>query len=219
MTEALNDLDPFIGRWRLTSRFSPDDCVAPRSTTTFDWLPGSRIVIQRWEVEHPDAPDGIAIIGFDSSGSSHLQHYFGRRGVARVDDTEFTNGVWTLQRFEEHPGFSQRFVGRFNEDRRSVVGRWEIFRDRGSNWTPDFDLTCTKVDEFCVSRLCSSGSARSRAGTMSKSILARPRTPTRLHQFDDSPVGQSLHLARAVRELRVSTSRGPLPLFRAPTKR
>ncbi|MGH2992653.1 MAG: hypothetical protein ACRDL1_03860 [Solirubrobacterales bacterium] len=31
----------------------------------FEWLPGERFLVQHWEVPHPDAPDGIAIIGFD----------------------------------------------------------------------------------------------------------------------------------------------------------
>ena len=28
----------------------------------FEWLPGERFLIQRWEVPMPEAPDGIAII-------------------------------------------------------------------------------------------------------------------------------------------------------------
>ena len=45
---------------------------------------GRRFLIQRWEVEHPDAPDGIAIIGLDADHGGLLQHYFHSRGVARV---------------------------------------------------------------------------------------------------------------------------------------
>jgi len=35
--------------------------------TVFEWMAAAQFLIQRWEVPHPDAPDGIAIIGFDPS--------------------------------------------------------------------------------------------------------------------------------------------------------
>lgn len=42
---------------------------------------GRRFLIQRWEVDHPEAPDGIAIIGFDPDKGGLRQHYFDSRGV------------------------------------------------------------------------------------------------------------------------------------------
>lgn len=63
---ALDDLQQFIGMWHMTASFAD----APQAITTFEWLPGRRFLIQRWEVEHPDAPDGIAIIGIDSTNGT-----------------------------------------------------------------------------------------------------------------------------------------------------
>jgi hypothetical protein len=54
-------LEPFIGQWHMAPSFAD----APQAQTTFEWLTGRRFLIQRWEVEHPDAPDDIAIIGLD----------------------------------------------------------------------------------------------------------------------------------------------------------
>ena len=52
-----------------------------RARTSFEWLPGRRFLIQRWQVDHPQAPDGIAVIGPGAGGSGLLQHYFDSRGV------------------------------------------------------------------------------------------------------------------------------------------
>ena len=68
----LDDLEPSIGQWRMTPTFLPKASDAPRQYTTFTWLAGRRFLIQRWEVEHPDAPDGIAIIGFDPATTTYL---------------------------------------------------------------------------------------------------------------------------------------------------
>jgi hypothetical protein len=145
ISEELDALDPFLGRWRMIPSFAPNPADFPHALTTFEWLAGRRFLIQRWEVDHPDAPDGIAIIGTDSAKSAYLQHYFDSRGVARVYNMSLTDNVWTLQRIAESPDFSQRFSGGFSEDGRSIVGSWESSNDKGSSWAPDFDLTYTKV--------------------------------------------------------------------------
>lgn len=142
--EAMMGLEPLVGEWSMTPSFAQNPADAPRAVTTFDWLPGKRFLVQRWEVEHPDAPDGIAIIGFEPAKATLLQHYFDSRGVARVYEMAFANGVWTLQRFGAAPDFSQRFTGQFSEDANTIAGRWEISTD-GSNWSDDFGLTYTRV--------------------------------------------------------------------------
>jgi hypothetical protein len=149
MTEAtsqqpLEPLDVFVGEWSMTTSLAPNPADAPRARTTFEWLPGRRFLIQRWKVEHPDAPDGIAIIGFDADKATYLQHYFDSRGVARVYEMTFADKIWTLQRFAPAPDFSQRFTGTFSDDGDTIVGRWETSSD-GSNWNHDFDLTYTRV--------------------------------------------------------------------------
>jgi hypothetical protein len=143
--ESLDALEPFVGQWNMAAGFAPTTAGAPRAITTFEWLSGRRFLVQRWEVDHPDAPNGIAIIGFDSDTNTYVQHYFDSRGVARRYDMTFTDKVWTLRRFGADPDFSQRFTGRFNGDDSTIVGRWEMSTD-GSNWTHDFDLTYTRVE-------------------------------------------------------------------------
>ena len=143
LQQTLESLDVFVGEWSMSSSFAPDPDIGPRARTTFEWLPGRQFLIQRWEVEHPDAPDGIAIIGFDTDKATLLQHYFDSRGIARIYQMTFAGKVWTLQRKAAAPDFSQRFTGTFGDDD-TIVGRWESSSD-GSNWSPDFELTYTRV--------------------------------------------------------------------------
>lgn len=145
MPEELEDLELFVGQWRMTPSFATNASGAPHTLTTFEWLAGKRFLIQRWKVEHPDAPDGIAIIGFDMAKTAYLQHYFDSRGVARVYEMGLADNVWTLQRIAEHPDFSQRFIGHIREGGRSIVGSWASSDDEGASWSPDFDLTYSKV--------------------------------------------------------------------------
>jgi hypothetical protein len=134
-------LGALVGRWRLTTSLAPAD-AQPAAETTFEWLEGERFLIQRWRVEHPDAPDGIAIIGYDEEAGTLLQHYFDSRGIARVYQMGLAGGVWRLERLE--PGFSQRFAGTFDDSGTSIVGAWELSSD-GTEWEHDFDLTYTRI--------------------------------------------------------------------------
>jgi hypothetical protein len=106
-----------------------------------------QFLLQRWEISHPDAPDGLAIIGVDAARGAFFQHYYDSRGVARVYAMTFTDGVWELLR--DAPDFSpldfaQRFTGRFTDGGNVIRGRWEMSTD-GSQWRHDFELTYTRV--------------------------------------------------------------------------
>jgi hypothetical protein len=129
----------------MLASFAPSAAEAPRASTTFEWLPGRRFLIQRWEVDHPEAPDGIAIIGFDADRDTLLQHYFDSRGVARVYEMVFADRVWTLERRASAPDFSQRYSGALSDDGNTIAGRWESSEDDGETWSKDFDLTYTRV--------------------------------------------------------------------------
>ena len=145
--DSLDALEPLVGEWKLLAAFAdtPPEDVGAR--VTFEWLPGERFLIQRWEVPVPEAPDGLAIIGADpESEGEYLQHYFDSRGVARVYKMSLEDGVWKLWRDE--PDFSpldfaQRFSGTFSADGEKIEGRWEICHD-DETWERDFDLTYVK---------------------------------------------------------------------------
>jgi GNAT superfamily N-acetyltransferase len=141
--ETLEPLDVLVAAWSMVTSFAPNPADAPRALTTFEWLSGRRFLIQRWEVEHPDAPDGIAIIGFDAekAHAAALLRLAWRR--ARVRDDYRRQGL-------DAPtvGSRSRLLAalhrHLDDENNTIVGRWEISSD-GSTWNHDFDLTCTRL--------------------------------------------------------------------------
>jgi hypothetical protein len=138
----LHALSALVGDWLL------GDPSAPVGRTSFSWLEGRRFLVQRWMVDIPGAPDGIAIIGIDATSGGLVQHYFDSRGVARVYQMTLDDNRWTLWRSD--PDFSQRFTGTISPDGSTITGSWETGPPNVSpddaTWTHDFDLTYSKVD-------------------------------------------------------------------------
>jgi hypothetical protein len=144
---TLDALEPLIGEWDLVPRFSLPMAEDATGRVVFEWMPGRRFLIERWEVSLPEAPDGIALIGPDESGEGYVQHYFDSRGVARVYRMGFADGLWTLSRTTADFSpldFSQRFTGRFSDDGSTIDGTWETSPD-GTTWDKDFDLSYRRM--------------------------------------------------------------------------
>ena len=137
-----------VGEWSMAAKFKELPPADAGARVVFEWMPGGRFLIQRWEVPVPEAPDGIAIIGPDpENAGDFLQHYFDTRGVARVYRMSVGDGVWRLWR--DAPDFSpldfsQRYTGTFADNGKTITGSWEISHD-GEKWEHDFELTYTKI--------------------------------------------------------------------------
>jgi hypothetical protein len=144
---AMERLEPFIGEWSLDASFPGAPPTGPLGRTAFEWTLGGQYLIQRLEVPHPAAPDGLCVIGFDLETGNYVQHYFDSRGVARTYAMTFNDGVWELLRdaADFSPlDFSQRFSGTFSADGRTIEGEWQTSPD-GSAWERDFRLTYRKI--------------------------------------------------------------------------
>ncbi|HEX8205947.1 MAG TPA: hypothetical protein VF587_07820 [Solirubrobacteraceae bacterium] len=128
----MDEFDVLVGEWSIEAFGEVGGRV------TFEWLEGRRFLVQRWTVDVPEAPDGIAVIGPTVAGDGIAQHYFDSRGIARVYGTSLESGVWRLWR--DGPDFAQRFAGRLGEDRDTIEGAWEKAMD-GSTWEHDFAMT------------------------------------------------------------------------------
>jgi hypothetical protein len=143
---AMDRLSPFVGEWDLETSLGPPGSI--RARTVFEWALGGQFLLQRAEVEHPQAPDGLMVIAFEPQTQGFVQHYFDSRGVVRVYSMGFEDGTWTLRRdaADFTPlDFAQRFVGEFSEDGARIHGRWETMATDRSTWEHDFDLTYVKV--------------------------------------------------------------------------
>jgi hypothetical protein len=139
---ALKELEPLVGEWRLTATPPGGPRWSGEGRTTFDWHDSRAHLVERATVHTPEAPDGVSIIGCDAANGTYYQLYSDDRGVCRVYEMSIGNGEWTLWRQGEP--FPQRFTGRFEDDGNTIVGRWEKAED-GTHYTTDFDLTYTRI--------------------------------------------------------------------------
>jgi hypothetical protein len=140
----IKQLEPLIGKWKLEVDLPGSADVD--ATCAFEWTLGGAFLQQRTQIDHPDAPDAVCLVGADGHGS-FTQHYFDSRGVARVYAMKFDAERWELLRVT--PDFtpldvSQRYVGQFTADRGRIEGGWESSRD-GQNWDRDFRLDDIKL--------------------------------------------------------------------------
>jgi hypothetical protein len=116
---VVQGLDALVGEWSMEAVFLFDPPATGRGRVSFEWLSEGSFLVQRWEVEHRDAPDGIVIIGPEGSDGGYRQHYLNTRGVSRVYEMSLRDGVWKLWR--DSPGFSQRFTGTFGDDGNTIT--------------------------------------------------------------------------------------------------
>jgi hypothetical protein len=146
---ALDHLDVLVGRWEMEASFGAgffgpgSEATTQRGgLTTFEWLEGRYFLVQRFTVQDPAAPSGIAIIGPGGVPGTLEQHYYDSRGVARVYQVSLDGGTWKVWR--EAPGFWQRYSGVVAPDGTMIAGAWEKSAD-GRDWEHDFGLTYIKV--------------------------------------------------------------------------
>jgi hypothetical protein len=145
----MNPLERFVGAWKQEAIF-PAGSPMPTEVdarAAFEMVLGGAFLIERSTIDHPDAPDALAVIAPNAEGT-YTQHYFDSRGVVRLYEMTFDGRTWTLTREKEDFSpldFDQRYTGMFSEDGRTIRGAWEIRHD-GKTWQKDFDLNYTRID-------------------------------------------------------------------------
>ncbi|MGH2985038.1 MAG: hypothetical protein ACRDK5_12445 [Solirubrobacterales bacterium] len=142
--DSLADLEVFVGEWSMAASPPGGPPWPGEGRVTFEWMEGGGFLVERWTVEMPEAPNGVALIGTGDSPGSYRQHYFDSRGVHRVYEMSLEGGTWKLWR-DEPDFFPQRFTGTISEEGKTIAGRWEIAEDR-ENFETDFDLTYTRIE-------------------------------------------------------------------------
>ncbi|MET9667149.1 hypothetical protein ABZY19_17440 [Streptomyces sp. NPDC006475] len=145
---ALRRLDVLVGAWdmwALGRRAGP-------VRTEFSWLEGGVVLVQRADVGPDSAVPAewgphlpfptVTLTGYDDTADEFTTLYADGRGVARVYRTSVHDGVW--KQWRAAPGFHQRFTATIDDGGGTIRGGWEGSRD-GETWTPDFDVTYTRV--------------------------------------------------------------------------
>ena len=133
---ALDRLDVLVGEWDAEMTHPKIEGVT-RGRTAFEWLAGRAFLIWRSDVSPGAIPSSIAIIGGGSTPGTWPMEYFDSRGVSRTYQISMDNGVWRMWR--DHPGFSQRLSGVFEDGGRTLRVSTEL--DQGEGWKPDLQMT------------------------------------------------------------------------------
>jgi hypothetical protein len=141
--EALKRLEPLIGEWSLVATPAGGERWLGEARASFAWHESGAHLVQRSSFDLPEMPDSISIIGCDAANGTYYQLYSDVRGVCRVYRMSIGDGQWKLWR--EGQPFAQRFMARFENDDRTIVGRWEK-AEGDAGYTTDFDLTYLRVE-------------------------------------------------------------------------
>ena len=139
-----------MGEWNVeitSMSFHADKTAVARGRTTFEWIENGAFLIQRSEVPNSDFPRSTSVIGPDDTVETYCMLYFDSRGVSRIYQMSLSGNDWRLWR--DFPGFSQRFIATFSDDRNMITARWEKSSD-GSNWELDFEETYIRVESSKV---------------------------------------------------------------------
>ena len=140
---ALEPFSVLIGSWNATGTHGLLPDVTLHGHTSFEWLENGAFLMMRSEIDEPQVPSAIAIIGSDESTAECFMLYFDERGVARKCQVTLRDHIWKWWR--DAPGFSQRYEGTVTDGGNTIIGKGELSRD-GSSWDQDLDLTYKRVE-------------------------------------------------------------------------
>lgn len=135
-------LGPIIGEWTTTGSHGLMPGQTLRGRARCEWLEGGAFLMMRAEIDHPQFPGGVSIIGSDDETGALTMLYFDERGVSRRYDAELRGK--TLSWSRRATALSQRYSLTFSADGSSLEGSGEMSRHGGA-WEPDLSLRYSRV--------------------------------------------------------------------------
>jgi hypothetical protein len=143
MSGLSKELEALVGEWTMEATPPEGPPWPGGGHLRFEWLEEGVLLLQRWTVELPEAPDGVAVIGWDAEKGTVYQLYTDERDVQRVYEMSLVDGEWRMWREGSEP-FPQRFIARIADDGQRIEGRWERRSDAGE-WEVDFHVVYRRV--------------------------------------------------------------------------
>jgi hypothetical protein len=137
---ALKLFEVLIGEWQTTGThpYLPDTELHGRATV--EWIYGGAFLMLHAEIDHPEFPTGIEIIGSDDKAGTYYMLHFDERGVSRKYDVSITKNE--MKWWRNDADFSQSFTMDIQSDK--LVSQGEMCRN-GGKWEKDLSLTYKKV--------------------------------------------------------------------------
>jgi hypothetical protein len=172
--KALKELEVLVGEWSQTATPTSGEPWPGEAKSTFEWLEGGQLLLERSIVEMPEAPNGVCVYGCDAANGSYYQLYTDDRNVCRVYQMSIGNGEWKLWR--EGEPFNQRFTATISDDGDKIEGSWEY--DEGDGWKNRLQ---SGLQQTALSAWCRGSSSSGR-----KPGASHPRGVTTPSSVDDS---------------------------------
>jgi hypothetical protein len=138
---ALKPFEPLIGEWRTTGTHPLVPGKTFHGRASFSWIEEGAFLLLRSEIDEPEIPSGMAILGSDDAQGTFSLLYFDERGVSRKYEVEISGNVVTWKR--DDPKFRQRMTFTLGADGR-IVSKGEMSRG-GQPWEADLALTYERV--------------------------------------------------------------------------
>jgi hypothetical protein len=137
---VLEPLGFLVGEWRTAGTHPMVPGITLSGRTSFSWHEGGAFLIMRSEVDQPQFPDGVAIIGSDGASGKVTMIYFDERGVSRILDV--TLGDRSVTWRHDDPEFAQsQTLTAVGGDR--LVGRGRMSK-KGGTWEDDLSQVFTR---------------------------------------------------------------------------
>lgn len=139
---ALEPLAPLVGEWRTTGTHPLVPGKTFHGRTSFAWHEGGGFLVMRSEIDEPEIPSAVAVIGSDDAAGTYTMIYFDERDISRRYSVEVANGQVSWHRDEA--GFAQRMVLTIAADGSRLVAQGTMARDGGA-WEDDLQLTYDRI--------------------------------------------------------------------------
>jgi hypothetical protein len=139
---ALQPLAPLLGNWRTTGTHPLVPGATFHGRTSFAWHEGGAFVVMHSEIDEPEIPSGVAVIGSDDAAGTFTMIYFDERDISRRYAVEVGDGEVSWHRDEA--GFAQRMVVTVAADGRRLDAQGTMSRD-GGPWEDDLQLTYERI--------------------------------------------------------------------------
>ena len=142
---AMRAFDVLVGDGTLEIPDPPLGYANVRGTSSFAWLKGGVVLLQRSSMEAPEFPDAIVFYGADAETGRLVAHSWDSRGVVREFDLSFEDGVLRLSRgLTEGESFAQRLTLTLSGDGTTLAGPVEMARD-GATFEHDMEFVYRRV--------------------------------------------------------------------------
>lgn len=140
---ALKPLAPLIGKWRTTGTHPLVPGTTFHGRTSFEWAENGAFMLMRSEIEEPEVPSAVAVIGSDDAAGTFTMVYFDERDTSRRYIVEAADGEVRWRRDEA--GFAQCMVLTIAADGTRLDARGTMSHDGGA-WEDDLQLTYERTD-------------------------------------------------------------------------